>query len=34
MTADEAVRIWFVLVNIDDILTRDGKLPASSYTAL
>ena len=34
MTKDEAGRIRFVLMDIDDTLTRDGKLMASSYTAL
>jgi HAD superfamily hydrolase (TIGR01484 family) len=34
MTKDEACALRFVLMDIDDTLTRDGKLLASSYTAL
>jgi HAD superfamily hydrolase (TIGR01484 family) len=34
MTRDEASGIRFVLMDIDDTLTRDGKLPAASYAAL
>jgi hydroxymethylpyrimidine pyrophosphatase-like HAD family hydrolase len=34
MTKDEAARIRFVLMDIDDTLTREGKLPAASYGAL
>jgi HAD superfamily hydrolase (TIGR01484 family) len=34
MTEDEAAGVRFVLMDIDDTLTREGKLPASSYTAL
>jgi HAD superfamily hydrolase (TIGR01484 family) len=34
MTAEEAAGIRFILMDIDDTLTRDGKLPALSYTAL
>jgi HAD superfamily hydrolase (TIGR01484 family) len=34
MTRDEAAGIRFVLMDIDDTLTREGKLPASSYSAL
>jgi hydroxymethylpyrimidine pyrophosphatase-like HAD family hydrolase len=34
MTNDEAAGVRFVLMDIDDTLTRDGKLPASAYSAL
>jgi HAD superfamily hydrolase (TIGR01484 family) len=34
MTGDEAAGIRFVLMDIDDTLTREGKLPAVSYAAL
>jgi hydroxymethylpyrimidine pyrophosphatase-like HAD family hydrolase len=34
MTADEAAGVRFVLMDIDDTLTRGGKLLASSYAAL
>jgi HAD superfamily hydrolase (TIGR01484 family) len=34
MTDDEAEGIRFVLMDIDDTLTREGKLPAASYSAL
>jgi HAD superfamily hydrolase (TIGR01484 family) len=34
MTWDEAAGIRFVLMDIDDTLTREGKLPAVSYAAL
>ncbi|GHV05993.1 haloacid dehalogenase [Spirochaetia bacterium] len=34
MTHDEAAGVRFVLMDIDDTLTREGKLLASSYTAL
>ncbi|MDR0388102.1 MAG: HAD-IIB family hydrolase [Treponema sp.] len=34
MTRDEAAGIRFVLMDIDDTLTREGKLPAESYAAL
>jgi HAD superfamily hydrolase (TIGR01484 family) len=34
MTRDEAAGIRFALMDIDDTLTRDGKLPAASYAAL
>jgi HAD superfamily hydrolase (TIGR01484 family) len=34
MTKGEAAGIRFVLMDIDDTLTREGKLPAESYAAL
>jgi HAD superfamily hydrolase (TIGR01484 family) len=34
MTAEEAAGVRFVLMDIDDTITREGKLPASSYGAL
>jgi hypothetical protein len=34
MTAQEAKTIRFVLMDIDDTLTTEGKLPAESYAAL
>lgn len=34
MSCDAAKGIRFVLMDIDDTLTKDGKLPASSYNAL
>src|SRR5215469_13335357 len=34
MTAGEAKGVRYVLMDIDDTLTREGKLLASSYTAL
>jgi HAD superfamily hydrolase (TIGR01484 family) len=34
MTGDEAAGIRFMLMDIDDTLTREGKLPAESYAAL
>jgi len=34
MTAEEAAGIKYILMDIDDTLTRDGKLLASSYSAL
>jgi HAD superfamily hydrolase (TIGR01484 family) len=34
MSRDEAAQIRFVLMDIDDTLTREGKLPAASYGAL
>ncbi|MDR2096052.1 MAG: HAD-IIB family hydrolase [Treponema sp.] len=34
MTGDEARALRFILMDIDDTLTREGKLLASSYTAL
>lgn len=34
ITKDEAARIRFVLMDIDDTLTQEGKLLAASYTAL
>jgi HAD superfamily hydrolase (TIGR01484 family) len=34
MTKHEAAGIRFVLMDIDDTLTREGKLPAASYSAL
>lgn len=34
LTAEAARRVRFVLMDIDDTLTRDGKLPSSSYDAL
>jgi hydroxymethylpyrimidine pyrophosphatase-like HAD family hydrolase len=34
MTAAEAEGVRFILMDIDDTLTRGGKLPASAYTAL
>jgi HAD superfamily hydrolase (TIGR01484 family) len=34
MTADEAAGVRFVLMDIDDTLTKEGKLLASSYAAL
>jgi HAD superfamily hydrolase (TIGR01484 family) len=34
ITRDEAAGIRFVLMDIDDTLTRKGKLPAESYAAL
>jgi HAD superfamily hydrolase (TIGR01484 family) len=34
MTKAEAAGIRFVLMDIDDTLTREGKLPAASYSAL
>lgn len=34
MTREEAGGIRFVLMDIDDTLTKEGKLPASSYRAL
>ena len=34
MTGEEASGLLYVLMDIDDTLTREGKLPASSYAAL
>ncbi|MDR0377953.1 MAG: HAD-IIB family hydrolase [Spirochaetaceae bacterium] len=34
MTRDEAAGVRFVLMDIDDTLTREGKLPLESYAAL
>jgi len=34
MSAEEARGIRYILMDIDDTLTRNGKLPASSYSAL
>ena len=34
MTADEARGLHYILMDIDDTLTKEGKLLASSYTAL
>ena len=34
MTSEEAAGVRYVLMDIDDTLTRDGKLPASAYSAL
>ena len=34
MTGEEAAGIRYILMDIDDTLTREGKLPASSYAAL
>jgi HAD superfamily hydrolase (TIGR01484 family) len=34
LTQDEAAEVRFILVDIDDTLTKEGKLLASSYTAL
>jgi hydroxymethylpyrimidine pyrophosphatase-like HAD family hydrolase len=34
MTAGEAAGVRYVLMDIDDTLTRNGKLPASAYSAL
>jgi len=34
MSAGEAAGVRYVLMDIDDTLTREGKLPASSYAAL
>jgi HAD superfamily hydrolase (TIGR01484 family) len=34
MTAGEAAGVRYVLMDIDDTLTREGKLPASAYSAL
>jgi hydroxymethylpyrimidine pyrophosphatase-like HAD family hydrolase len=34
MTAEEAAGVRFVLMDIDDTITRRGKLPAASYGAL
>ncbi|MDR0758602.1 MAG: HAD-IIB family hydrolase [Treponema sp.] len=34
MTKDEAAGIRFILMDIDDTLTREGKLPCESYGAL
>ncbi|MDR2021130.1 MAG: HAD-IIB family hydrolase [Treponema sp.] len=34
MTPEEAAGVRFVLMDIDDTITREGKLPASSYGAL
>jgi HAD superfamily hydrolase (TIGR01484 family) len=34
MTRDEAAGVRYVLMDIDDTLTKDGKLLASAYTAL
>jgi HAD superfamily hydrolase (TIGR01484 family) len=34
MTADEATGVRYILMDIDDTLTRKGKLLSSSYTAL
>ena len=34
MSAEEAAGVRYILMDIDDTLTREGKLLASSYTAL
>ena len=34
MTAEEASGLRYILMDIDDTLTREGKLLASSYSAL
>ena len=34
MTAGEAAGVRYILMDIDDTLTREGKLPAASYSAL
>ena len=34
MSTEEAAAVRYILMDIDDTLTREGKLPASSYAAL
>ncbi len=34
LTTEEALGVQYFLMDIDDTLTRQGKLPSSSYSAL